>query len=257
MNHERPFPASDLSEARLRALRLLASDVDDTLSTDGRIPSEILAAFERLRRGGLLIWLVTGRCASWGQALSRYLPVDGVVAENGGVICRGELLTPLADLSLIGGERSRLKEAYEAIRRQVPRVRQTDDNLGRLTDWAIDRAGLSDDEVSRVADLAAGQGLKMIASSIHLHLYAGEHTKATAVGRVCDELGLRDRQEVLTLGDSTNDEPLFDPAQFLLSAGVANVERFLPRLTHKPLFILPLSHSAGALWLLNRILVCR
>ncbi len=253
----RPFPAEALPEKRLLELRLLASDVDDTLTEGGKIPAEIIAAFARLRAAGLAVWLVTGRCAAWGQALSRYLPVDGVVAENGGVICRGEDIRVLADLEFIGRRRERLEEAFQAIRRRLPRAVMSGDNIGRLTDWAFDRAQLSPDEVAQAAAIAAEAGLHCIASSIHGHLFAGDHDKASALGVVCAEIGVADRERALTLGDSANDEPLFDAARFPLSAAVANVAEHLPRLTHKPLYILPRPRAEGALWLLRRILVSR
>jgi HAD superfamily hydrolase (TIGR01484 family) len=253
----RPYPAEALPEERLRDLRLFASDIDDTLTERGKIPAEVVDALGRLRAGGVAVWLVTGRCAAWGQALSRYLPVDGVIAENGGVACRDEHVRIFADTSLIGPRRERLHAVFEKIRRRVPQVVETEDNLGRLTDWAFERPVLSAEELARASAVAAEDGFRCIASSIHVHLFAGEHDKATTLGAIADELGLANREQALTLGDSANDEPLFDPAWFPLSAGVANVADYLPRLTHKPLYILPRAHAEGALWLLRKILVCR
>jgi HAD superfamily hydrolase (TIGR01484 family) len=253
----RPYPAETIPEPRLLALRLLASDVDDTLTRDGKMAPAILDAVERLRGAGLLIWLVTGRCAAWGQALAHYLPVDGVIAENGGVICRGEHLRLVADREALGAHRERLAAVYEQIRRRIPAAVETEDNVGRLTDWTFARPPLSDADLALAAQIAREAGLRLITSSIHAHLLAGAHDKASTLGLLCDELGVTNREQVLTLGDSLNDEPLFDEARFPFSAAVANVARYLDRLQHKPLFVIPHAQTDGALWLLRRLLVSR
>jgi len=105
--------------------------------------------------------------------------------------------------------------------------------------------------------IAAEHGLRAVASSIHVHLLAGVHDKASGLGWVCEQAGITDRERVMTLGDSANDEPLFDPAWFPFSVGVANVADSLDALTHRPLFILPAVRSAGTQWLLRRLLVCK
>lgn len=253
----RPKPADLIPETRLRDLQLFASDIDDTLSTGGKIPPELLSDLLRVRACGVAVWLVTGRCAAWGQALAHYLDIDGVIAENGGVLCRGEKIRMLADASLIGPGRQRLAEAFAQVQRSIPAAVETDDNIGRLTDWTFDRAPLTPEDLAVVRAIAADAGLRCVASSIHVHLMAGDHDKGTALGVVCAEAGVDDRSRVLTLGDSANDEPLFDPARFPFSVAVANVADSLDRLTHRPLFVLPAARAAGAQWLLRRLLVCK
>ncbi len=253
----RPQSADTIPEAYLRDLRLFASDIDDTLSTGGKIPPEIIDTLLRVKAAGVAVWLVTGRAASWGQALSHYFDVNGVITENGGVICHGETVRVLADESLLGRDRARLAEVFGEIQKRIPAARPTGDNIGRLTDWAFDRASLLPEDVVLARDIAGEAGLNCVASSIHVHLSAGVHTKATALGTVCDEAGIVDRQQVLTLGDSANDEPLFDAERFPFSAAVANVTEYLPLLHHRPLFILPAPRAEGALWLLKRLLVSK
>ena len=77
----RPMPADAIPEQRLEQVRLLASDIDDTLTENGKLTPEVLDCIERLRVAGVKVWLVTGRCAAWGQALSAYLNVDGVIGR--------------------------------------------------------------------------------------------------------------------------------------------------------------------------------
>ena len=68
-------------EAR-RAIRGVLCDIDDTLSTEGRITAEAYSAMQRLRDAGLLVIPVTGRPAGWCDHIARMWPVDGVVGEN-------------------------------------------------------------------------------------------------------------------------------------------------------------------------------
>lgn len=72
------FPA----EAR-RRVAVVLTDVDATLTHEGRVPAAAYAALERLRQAGLKVAPVTGRSAGWCDHIARMWPVDGVVGENG------------------------------------------------------------------------------------------------------------------------------------------------------------------------------
>ena len=69
-------------EAR-RAVRGVLADIDDTLTTHGRLHAVAYSALERLREAGLLVIPVTGRPAGWCDHIARMWPVDAVVGENG------------------------------------------------------------------------------------------------------------------------------------------------------------------------------
>src|SRR6266536_6154077 len=76
-------PLTAMSDATRRAIRGVLTDIDDTLSTGGRVSAEAYAAMERLRRAGLLVIPITGRPAGWCDHIARMWPVDAVVGENG------------------------------------------------------------------------------------------------------------------------------------------------------------------------------
>ena len=63
----------------------LLSDVDGTMTTQGRVEGITYVALERLGEAGIPVVLVTGRPAGWGQAFMTVAPVAAVVTENGGV----------------------------------------------------------------------------------------------------------------------------------------------------------------------------
>jgi HAD superfamily hydrolase (TIGR01484 family) len=66
-------------------IRLIASDVDGTLTRSDRFTPKLLEAIAKLAQANLPLLLVTGRSAGWVDALHNYLPVVGAIAENGGV----------------------------------------------------------------------------------------------------------------------------------------------------------------------------
>ncbi|HSJ98900.1 MAG TPA: HAD-IIB family hydrolase, partial [Myxococcota bacterium] len=76
-------PLSEFPLAARRAVRGVLTDIDDTLTSHGRLPAAAYAALERLRAAGLLVIPVTGRPAGWCDHIARMWPVDAVVGENG------------------------------------------------------------------------------------------------------------------------------------------------------------------------------
>ena len=70
------------------AMRGVLADIDDTLSTRGRITAQAYAAMESLRAAGLLLIPITGRPAGWCDHIARMWPVDAVVGENGALYMR-------------------------------------------------------------------------------------------------------------------------------------------------------------------------
>ena len=81
-------PISEWPTATRRNIVGVFTDIDDTLTVDGRIPSAGFAAMERLRDAGLLVVPVTGRPAGWCDLIARSWPVDAVVGENGALAFR-------------------------------------------------------------------------------------------------------------------------------------------------------------------------
>ena len=73
-----------LAELDARGIQALLVDIDDTLTTDGRLSAEAYAALERLHRAGRRIVPVTGRPAGWCDHIARMWPVDAVVGVKVG-----------------------------------------------------------------------------------------------------------------------------------------------------------------------------
>src|SRR5499426_2754354 len=76
-------PLDSFPVAARRGIRGVLADIDDTLTTDGKLSAEAYGALERLQRAGFLVVPVTGRPAGWCDHIARMWPVDAVVGENG------------------------------------------------------------------------------------------------------------------------------------------------------------------------------
>src|SRR5258708_39741422 len=66
-----------------RAIRVVLFDIDDTLTTRGRLTDSAYAALARLHEAGFTTIPITGRPAGWCDHIARMWPVAGVVGENG------------------------------------------------------------------------------------------------------------------------------------------------------------------------------
>src|SRR5204863_8474772 len=72
-----------LAEWHPIGIRGLLFDIDDTLTTHGKLTAAAYGALERLKRAGKAVVPVTGRPAGWCDHIARMWPVDAVVGENG------------------------------------------------------------------------------------------------------------------------------------------------------------------------------
>src|SRR5438094_1554478 len=72
-----------LAELDGRGVRAVLFDIDETLTTAGKLTAEAYSALERLHAAGKRTIAVTGRPAGWCDHIARMWPVDAVVGENG------------------------------------------------------------------------------------------------------------------------------------------------------------------------------
>src|SRR5690349_1720530 len=76
-------PVKPLSALDPRGVRAVLLDIDDTLTTQGKLTAQAYDALERLHGAGRIVVPVTGRPAGWCDHIARMWPVDAVVGENG------------------------------------------------------------------------------------------------------------------------------------------------------------------------------
>ncbi|GAL34996.1 haloacid dehalogenase-like hydrolase [Vibrio maritimus] len=78
-----PKSLAALSHAQAKEIQWLLTDVDDTLTWQGQLPSETLDALSRLQKAGIKVVAVTGACAGWCDQIAKLWPLHGVIGENG------------------------------------------------------------------------------------------------------------------------------------------------------------------------------
>src|SRR5476651_2614981 len=137
-------PLSACPLATLAAVRGILTDIDETVSTEGRLTAEAYSALEALKKAGFLVIPVTGRAAGWCDHIARFWPVDAVVGENGafwmwhddkaGKLCTRFVLS--AEERADG--RRRLETIRAEVAREVPRAGIASDQPYHLTDLAVD-----------------------------------------------------------------------------------------------------------------------
>ncbi|MBV8031021.1 MAG: HAD-IIB family hydrolase [Betaproteobacteria bacterium] len=224
-------------------------DLDDTLSTDGKITAEAYAALESLHQQGLRAVCVTGRPAGWCDHIARMWPVDAVIGENGAFYfwhAQGRLQRRFHDADGVRAEkRTRLSTIARRILAAVPGSALASDQGYRETDLAIDYREdvppLPLVEAERIARLMKDEGLAAKISSIHVNGWFGDYDKLAMTRLLFRERYAlpedRLRKHVVFVGDSPNDAPMF--AYFDRSVGVANVETYGELLAARPKYVTP------------------
>ena len=76
-------PLADCPRETLAAIEGVLTDIDETVSSHGRLTAEAYGAMEALKKAGFRVVPVTGRPAGGRDHIARFWPVDAVVGENG------------------------------------------------------------------------------------------------------------------------------------------------------------------------------
>jgi HAD superfamily hydrolase (TIGR01484 family) len=241
-----------LEELDARRVQYLLLDIDDTLTTAGKLTAQAYAAMESLQRAGKRVIPVTGRPAGWCDHIARMWPVDAVVGENGAFyfwFADGKLRRRFIDDAATRAQKRMLLEGIkDKILERVPGAALASDQPYRETDLAIDFCEdvppLPLEAAERIAALMRAAGLTAKISSIHVNGWFGQYDKlATTRKLFAERFGLdldAAQSEVLFVGDSPNDAPMF--SFFRNSVGVANARRF-PGL--QPKFVTQADAGAG------------
>ena len=258
-------PIEEIPRKVLSSIEYILTDIDDTLTREGKLLPEAFTALWRLRESGKTVIPVTGRPAGWCDCIIRQWPVRAVVGENGAFA----LLAEDGQISVLphpetgyGGDRvlsrfpeaprdPRLEDIFRAVKEAIPEARKAKDQFTRLYDLAVDfredepRLDLSAAE--RIKRIAEGFGAHAKVSSIHVNIWFGEYDKLGMALRLMSEVfGVSRKaagERILFVGDSPNDEPMF--RFFPVSVGVANVGEYTHHMTDLPRFVTREPYGAG------------
>jgi len=225
------------------------TDIDDTLTNQGRLRAVVFTALEQLQDAGIRIIPITGRPAGWCDHIARMWPVDGLVGENGAFYFRYDarrrrmVRRYARSESQRRADRQRLEGIRQEILKQVPGCRVAADQAYREADLAIDYCEdvppLPPEDVDAIVRCFEAAGARAKISSIHVNGWFGDYDKLTMTRLLFEEVFDRRldeiRHHVIFIGDSPNDSPMF--AYFPNAVGVANVLRFKGRMDHYPAWV--------------------
>jgi HAD superfamily hydrolase (TIGR01484 family) len=251
-----PVSWKKIRSAELTAIHGVAFDIDDTFSTEGKITSEAYHSLWMLKEKGFSLVAVTGRPAGWCDHIARFWPVDAVVGENGafsffmkdGKLCRID--TPRADGMKPQQAEKKLAELSRHLKKKFPGLKFASDQRYRENDLAIDFCEdvkpWSKAKVMSLVEECRAAGAHAKISSIHVNTWFGDFDKKAGFAHLLKSKKVKipsDKKNWIYLGDSPNDEPLFQ--WFNVSVGVANLREFLPLLSHPPTFLTRQSSGRG------------
>ena len=263
------LPLQQFPKTLASAVHTVFSDIDDTITSDGKLTPIAYAAMDDLQRAGLRVILITGRPAGWCDHIARMWPIDAVIGENGALYCWHDAVAhKLRCRHLLGeAERAansaRLSTVRDTILREVPGCAVASDQFCRLYDLAIDFCedvpALPQSAVQHIVALMQEAGMSAKVSSIHVNGWFGAYDKLSMAHLLLRErYGLElaaERERCLFVGDSPNDAPMF--AYLPHTVGVANVADFAGRISALPAYITLERTGAGFAELARYLIAAR
>lgn len=216
-----PRPLAELRRARVTSIRVVATDVDGTLTRAGELGSDVVEALAKLAHAGVRVIPISGRPSGEVLGLCRYLPGVGFgVAENGLLEIEPDQaprwLAEVSDVARLRAVGEHLNRAHDA------KLRVTGDAFCRLGDVAYERDGRDASELLRLRELAQAEGVHLIWSNVHVHLAQRRPDKGAGLLRLLERRNIAPAS-VVTVGDAPNDGGLFEPDRFGLTLGTADV----------------------------------
>lgn len=259
-------PFSEFSIPESGTIRYVLTDIDDTLTLNGRLPSVVFVAMEKLQAAGIAVIPITGRPAGWCDHIARMWPVDAVVGENGAFYfhydggSRRMTRRYWKRQKERSQDRKRLDAVQKKILQSVPGSRVASDQAYREADLAIDFCEdvvpLMSADIDRIVACFAEAGAQAKISSIHVNGWFGDYDKLAMTRLLFEEVFGENmdaiRNQVIFTGDSPNDAPMF--GFFPNSVGVANVKNFSGKMRHDPAWVTEREGGFGFAEMVDRLL---
>jgi len=245
------------------------TDIDDTITTEGRLPAVAYTAIERLALSGIQVVPITGRPAGWCDMVARFWPVAGVVGENGAFYFHYDHSAKRMVRRFMQSEaerasgREKLAKVRQRVLDEVHGSAVASDQSYRESDLAIDFcedvAPLSREAIDRIVAIFTEEGAIAKVSSIHVNGWFGAYDKLTMTRLFASEILNIDlaaeKNSYVYCGDSPNDAPMF--GFFPNACGVANVVDFVGRIDALPAYVAPSRGGAGFVEIADALLSVR
>jgi len=178
-------PVAEMPAETALQIKLVFTDIDDTVTTDGRLTASAYTAMEQLQEAGIHVVPVTGRPAGWCDMIARFWPVSGVVGENGAFYFAYDEAHKIMRRRFFASDeeraanRARLNALSRDILQAVPGAAISADQLYREADLAIDFCEdvepLAPADILRIQTMFEAVGAVAKISSIHVNGWFGDY----------------------------------------------------------------------------------
>ena len=195
--------------------RTFAVDIDGTITENGggRIHLDALEALRRLTNMGHDVIFVTGRSSVEGYLLSVFGGTTKIaVGENGGCI------TTDSDDHLLLGNMDECKKAFEIIKSNIDNVKEKH-VFPRMTEVVLERT--FDLELARTLLKEKNISVELSDSQYAYHINSPGVDKGTGFTKIMEKLSIS-ADDVIAIGDSATDIPLFRVAKTSIALGNAS-----------------------------------
>ncbi len=237
---------SALTSQEANAVKFLFTDVDDTITSDGKLRPPALQALYQLQRAGIRTICVTGGSAGWADTYLRQWPIEAAIAESGAVSLyrKDGLITHWVHPSI---EREtyeqRKRDLIETVLRAVPEAKVSSDQFARIYDVAFDHGSeppyLDQEQIGKVVAACQAFGAATAVSSIHVNAWFGSFDKWEGTRSFCTNILNLSEEDLLEqscyCGDAPNDQVMF--AHLPLSFGVGNIIEVSSRMEILPRYV--------------------
>jgi len=195
--------------------RTFAVDIDGTITENGggRIHLDALESLRRLTNMGHDVIFVTGRSSVEGFLLSVFGGTTKIaVGENGGCI------TMDSDDHILLGDIEECKNAFEIIQKNIENVKEKS-VFPRMTEVVLERT--FDLDLARKLLLEKNISVELSDSQYAYHINSPGIDKGTGFTKIMEKLSIS-RDDVIAIGDSATDIPLFKVAKTSIALGNAS-----------------------------------
>ncbi len=235
-------PLAEATPGDFAHVDVVLTDMDDTLTYDGRLAARTYSALERLQADGVRVVPITAAPAGWCDQMARMWPVAAVIGENGGFCFwhRGEAVERRfwLDAKDRADAQYRLAEIAADIRQAHPEVALADDQPFRQASVAFARPADRDTAAAIVEAFGAAGARATLNAIWALGWLGGYDKKISARTFLPEAIGVdidADLDRIVFVGDSANDAPMF--AHVRKSAGVSTVTEHLSNIPKHPAWI--------------------